>query len=60
MYLCRTMTNYSLPAIGDAFARNHATVMHACKLITSCIQKDAEFRHTLSILDQKLSQRSGS
>ncbi|NCC50926.1 MAG: chromosomal replication initiator protein DnaA [Spartobacteria bacterium] len=57
MYLCRNMTNYSLPAIGEAFARNHATVMHACKLVTTRINKDAEFRHNLSVLNQKLTQR---
>lgn len=34
MYLCRELTELSLPKIGDAFARDHTTVMHACKKIT--------------------------
>ena len=29
MYLCREMTEQSLPSIGNAFGRNHATVLHA-------------------------------
>ena len=57
MYLCRNMTNSSLPAIGEAFARNHATVMHACKLVTTRINKDSDFRLSLSVLNQKLTQR---
>ena len=32
MYLCRDMTQHSLPAIGYAFGRNHATVLHAYRL----------------------------
>jgi len=57
MFLCRNMTHYSLPAIGEAFARNHATVMHACKLVNTRISKDSDFRHSLSVLNQKLTQR---
>ncbi|MDO4606209.1 MAG: chromosomal replication initiator protein DnaA [Bowdeniella nasicola] len=34
MYLCRELTDLSLPKIGQAFGRDHTTVMHACKKIT--------------------------
>jgi chromosomal replication initiator protein len=33
MYLCRELTDLSLPAIGKAFDRDHSTVMHAEKRI---------------------------
>ncbi|MFT3901500.1 MAG: chromosomal replication initiator protein DnaA [Gordonia sp. (in: high G+C Gram-positive bacteria)] len=33
MYLCRELTDLSLPKIGEAFNRDHSTVMHAEKKI---------------------------
>lgn len=54
MYLCRTHTQHSLPSIGNAFGRNHATVIHACKLIEEKMSSDASFRQTVSVLNQKL------
>ncbi len=54
MYLCRTLTSQSLPAIGDAFGRNHATVLHACKTVTSRIQNDPLLRQTVGSLRYKL------
>jgi len=56
MYLCRDLTNHSLPAIGEAFGRNHATVMHACALINNRMKTDAELRQTLAVLRQRLSR----
>ncbi len=57
MYLCRTMTNQSLPAIGNAFGRNHATVLHACKLVSEKMKTDPSFRQTVAILKQRLTQK---
>jgi len=57
MYLCRTLTQNSLPAIGNAFGRNHATVMHACKQIDGRMKEDPSFRQAVSTLKQKLGQR---
>lgn len=33
MYLCRELTEKSFPDIGGPFDRDHATVIHACRLI---------------------------
>jgi chromosomal replication initiator protein len=57
MYLCRTLTQHSLPTIGTAFGRNHATVLHACRLIEQRSKADATLRQTLSVLNQRLHKR---
>ena len=57
MYLCRTLTDHSLPAIGSAFGRNHATVLHACRLLTSKIQSDPDIRQTISVLNDQLENK---
>lgn len=54
MYLCRSLTNHSFPEIGSAFDRNHATVLHACRLIGEREKEDSNLRKTLSTLQQRL------
>ncbi len=40
MYLCREMTDASLPQIGEAFGgRDHTTVIHACSKIVEKVEK---------------------
>jgi chromosomal replication initiator protein len=49
MYLCRELTNMSLPKIGQAFGgRDHTTVMHAYDKISSEIDKSAELRRAIT------------
>ncbi len=44
MYLTRTLTDLSLPMIGQEFGgRDHTTVMYAINKIDTRIKKDAEF-----------------
>jgi chromosomal replication initiator protein len=40
MYLAKEMTTKSLPEIGAAFGRDHTTIMHAVKQISSLINTD--------------------
>ena len=54
MYLCRDMTQHSLPEIGCAFGRNHATVLHACRLIERRCSEDSALRQTVATLRQRL------
>ena len=43
MYICRDITDYSLPRIGELFGgRDHTTVIHACEKITKERKEDAE------------------
>ena len=57
MYLCRTMTEQSLPAIGNAFGRNHATVLHAYRTISNRSKNDATLRQSIAAIKQRLGNR---
>jgi len=54
MYLCRQLTSHSLPDIGQAFDKNHATVLHACRMIASKMDNDPAVRQTLTQLREKV------
>ena len=54
MYLSRKMTDLSFPVIGQAFNRNHATVVHACKEVEKQQSTNLALRQTLSHLQQKI------
>ena len=58
MYLCRSMTKQSLPSIGQAFGRNHATVLHACRLVEDRLKADPTLRQTMMVLQQRISKRN--
>lgn len=57
MYLSRQMTQHSYPMIADAFGKNHATVLHACRHITEKLDQDADMRQAVTTIQQKLSRR---
>ena len=51
MYLCRTMTEYSLPRIGSIFGNKHySTVKHACDKIDEEIMTDENLKETINKL----------
>jgi len=54
MYICRQLTSHSLPDIGNAFEKNHATVLHACRMIENKMKDDAAIRRTVDTLMNKL------
>ena len=54
MFLCRTLTPHSFPTIGESFSRNHATVLHACRLVERKMKGDAAFRQAVSSLRSRL------
>jgi len=54
MYICRQLTKHSLPDIGNAFEKNHATVLHACRMIENKMKDDAAIRRTVDTLMNKL------
>jgi chromosomal replication initiator protein len=58
MYLCRELTRQSLPSIGTAFGRNHATVMHACTVVKERMKTDVSFRQSMLVLQQRLTKKA--
>jgi chromosomal replication initiator protein len=44
MYLARELTDLSFPEIGDAFGRDHSTVIHACNLIARRMDARSDFK----------------
>ncbi len=58
MYLCRDLTKHSLPSIGSAFNRNHATVIHACRLVEDRLKADPQLRQSMLVIQQRLNKKA--
>ncbi len=55
MYLCREMTDMSLPKVGDEFGgRDHTTVIHACEKISQDMANSAELRRTIEDIKKNI------
>ncbi len=55
MYLIKTHTEESLPKIGAAFGgKNHATVIHACKLVKKMMETDSKMLQEVKALEEKI------
>ena len=55
MYLCREMTDMSLPKVGDEFGgRDHTTVIHACEKINHDMANSAELRRTIEDIKKNI------
>lgn len=56
MYLGRKHTKESLGEIGKTFNRNHATVLHAVKVVSELCRCDTSVRRQMEILDRKMTE----
>lgn len=55
MYLCRELTDESLPKIGEEFGgRDHTTVIHACEKISNDIEKDTALKDEINKIKKKI------
>jgi chromosomal replication initiator protein len=53
MYLCRELTDYSLPKIGAEFGRDHTTVMHAeRKIRTQMAERRSTYNHVTEVTNR--------
>lgn len=58
MYLCRKLTDTSLPKIGEEFGgRDHTTVIHAHDKITDGLKNDEGLQEAINSITKKLQQR---
>lgn len=59
MYLCREMTEFSLPKIGEDFGgRDHTTVIHAHEKISRMIEEDPQTKEVIKQLKQQLQRKT--
>lgn len=57
MYLCREMTDLSLPKIGEDFGgRDHTTVIHACEKISSDLKNNIELHKIINKLKNEIKE----
>ena len=57
MYLCRELTDYSLPKIGNLFGgRHYTTVMHACDKIQDEIKSNESVKEIIENLKKDISE----
>jgi chromosomal replication initiator protein len=56
MHLSRSMTSQSFPVIGEAFSRNHATILYANDLVTQKAKDDRSLQQTIAILKDKVTK----
>jgi chromosomal replication initiator protein len=57
MYICRDLTDLSLPKIGEFFGnRDHTTVLHACDKISTEIKANESLRAVVKDLEQSIKE----
>ena len=54
MFLCRELTDLSLPRIGEEFGRDHTTIMHAYEKISTDMKIDSQLKSVLEELKSKI------
>lgn len=55
IYLCRDLTKYSYPEIGERFGgKDHSTIIHSFKKIDKMISQDLDIKNTIETLKRNL------
>jgi chromosomal replication initiator protein len=57
MYICRDLTDLSLPKIGEAFGnRDHTTVLHACEKISGELKINESLREVVKEIEKSIKE----
>ena len=56
MYVCRELTDMSTTAIGQAFGRDHTTVMHGCEKVADAMEKDLALRNRVEEIKKAIKE----
>ncbi|MBR5301484.1 MAG: chromosomal replication initiator protein DnaA [Clostridia bacterium] len=57
VYLTREMTGLSLPRIGDAFGRDHSTIINSCDKVTKMIEEGTEMKSVIADLKKIIAEK---
>jgi len=57
VYLTREMTGLSLPRIGDAFSRDHSTIINSCEKIAKMVSEGGEMKAVIADLKKIISEK---
>ena len=57
VYLTREMTGLSLPRIGDAFSRDHSTIINSCEKVAKLIETAPDIRNAVADLKKIVSEK---
>jgi len=57
MYLCREITDLSLPKIGEEFGRDHTTIMHAHEKISNDLKIDPSLKSIVEDLTNRIENK---
>ena len=57
VYLTREMTSLSLPRIGDAFGRDHSTIINSCEKIAKMLEEGGEMKSVIADLKKIISEK---
>ena len=57
VYLTREMTGLSLPRIGDAFGRDHSTIINSCEKVAKMIEEGGEMKAVIADLKKIITEK---
>ena len=57
IYLTRELAQLSTTRIGDAFGRDHSTIMHACRKTADSIAADKEFARIVDEITRAIMEK---
>ena len=57
VYLTREMTGLSLPRIGDAFSRDHSTIINSCEKVAKLLEESTDMKATIADLKKIITEK---